>query len=155
MSKSSLLAILSVFVLEAFVVPTTAAAQHSASDVRATERAWLDAYENSDPDAMRQIVADDFIITYPNGVQLNKEQTVAMVSRDPGDAPDSRMFTEKDTVRFFGQDVAVITGIFVQEVTLADGTVRRGQSMYTDTYRFMDGRWQVIASHLSRPPESE
>lgn len=154
MSKLSFVVVLILAAGAATGLPRAVAGQHSPEDVRAAERAWLDAYENSDPEAMRRIVADNFVITYPNGQQLNKEGTVAFVDRDPASAPNSRMYTENDVVRFFGEDVAVITGLYVQEVTLPDGTVRRGESLYTDMYRFMDGRWQVIASHLSKAPGS-
>jgi hypothetical protein len=65
------------------------------------------------------------------------------------------MFTEDDTVRFFGDDVAVITGLYVYEGTDAEGNTYRSESLYTDTYMIIDGRWQVIASHLSKPEQSE
>jgi hypothetical protein len=39
----------------------------AAQEVRKLERAWLDAYEQHVAKAMNAIVADDFIITFPNG----------------------------------------------------------------------------------------
>lgn len=134
-----------------FVFACAAQAQHTEEELRAVERAWLDAYEQNDVDAMRRIVADDFIITYESGQQLNRAQTIASLNPARGDDPNTRMFTEDDTVRFFGETVAVITGMFVHEVTDAEGNVRRSESLYTDTYMVLDGRWQVIASHLSKP----
>lgn len=136
-------------------VALPASAQHTEEDLRAVERAWLDAYEQNDVEAMRRIVADDFIITYPSGQQRNKAQTIEALNPAGGDDPNSRMFTEDDTVRFFGDNVAVITGLYVYEGIDAEGNTRRSESLYTDTYMFLDGRWQVIASHLSRPDRQE
>jgi uncharacterized protein (TIGR02246 family) len=139
----------------AVALTASASAQHSADDLRAVERAWLDAYEQNDVEAMRRIVADEFIITYASGQQRDKAQTIASLDPARGDDPNSRMFTEDDTVRFFGDDVAVITGLYVYEGTDAEGNTYRSESLYTDTYMIIDGRWQVIASHLSKPEQSE
>ncbi|MGD8495950.1 MAG: nuclear transport factor 2 family protein, partial [Gemmatimonadales bacterium] len=132
-----------------------AIAQHTADDLRAVERAWLDAYENNDVDAMRRIVADGFVITYSSGRQRDKAETIASLNPDAPNDPNSRMYTTDETVRFFGDDVAVITGTFHYEVKGDDDSVRRDSSLYTDVYRYMDDRWQVIASHLSKPPRTE
>lgn len=130
-------------------------AQHTADELRAVERAWLDAYENNDAEAMRRIVADGFVITYASGSQRDKAETIASLNPGAPNDPNSRMYTTDDAVRFFGDDVAVITGTFHYEVKGEDGEVRRSSSLYTDVYRFIDHRWQVIASHLSKPPETE
>lgn len=52
-------------------------------------------------------------------------------------------------VRFFGEATAVISGTYNFEVTNANGEASVTQSLYTDTYMYLDNRWQVIASHLS------
>jgi ketosteroid isomerase-like protein len=132
-----------------------ALAQHTADDLRAVERAWLDAYENHDVDAMRRIVADGFVITYASGQQRDKAQTIESLSPGTPNDPNSRMYTTDEDVRFFGDDIGVITGTFHYEVQNDDGSVRRDSSLYTDVYRYMDGRWQVISSHLSKPPQDE
>jgi hypothetical protein len=45
-------------------------------------------------------------------------------------------------------DTVILIGKVVTEVRCGDKTVRE-QSRYTDTYVKRDGRWQVVASHLS------
>lgn len=129
-----------------------ALAQHTVDDIRAVERAWLDAYENNDVDAMARIVADGFVITFAGGQQRDKAQTIASLTPGAANDPNSRMYTTDANVTLFGDDIAVITGTFHYEVKSDDGSVQRDSSLYTDVYRYMDGRWQVISSHLSKPP---
>ena len=80
--------------------------------VRALERAWLDAYEQVDTVAMARIVADDFLITFPDGSTQTKAQILqsqrAQKSR-PGPYT-TRFFTEKTSSRAYGKTV-VLTGI--------------------------------------------
>ena len=118
------------FTLAAFALylPSGAApalAQHTADDIRDVERAWLDAYENNDVDAMRRIVADGFVITYAGGQQRDKAQTIASLNPGAPNDPNSRMYTTDENVTFFGDDIAVITGTFHYEVKNDDGSLRR------------------------------
>ena len=133
-------------------VSTGAFAQSAEETVLAVERAWLDAYEQNDVEAMRRIVADDFLITYANGIQLNKAQTIAQLRPAVGHDPNIRMFTENGSVRFFGDSLAVITGTFVFENNLRGQAPQSERSLYSDVYKVIDGRWQVISSHLSNRP---
>lgn len=112
------------------------------------ERAWLDAYLKRDVAAMEQIESDDFTITHANGQVITKAQEVANLKR-AGATDSSLSFSTQDTkVRLYG-DTAILTGIFVSKSK--DSTER---SRYTDVYVKRNGRWQVVASHLTRltPP---
>ena len=121
-------------------------------EVRKLEREWLDAYEQNDGGAMERIVADDFTITFPNGAMQTKPQLMAMVKspRRPGQ-PRMRFHTEDVRSRAYGGTVILI-GRVVTEYE-RDGKAVREQSRYTDTYVLRDGRWQVVASHLSNVEE--
>jgi len=116
-------------------------------ELRQLERAWLDAYEKFDAEAMDRIVADDFVITFPNGGMQTKAQLMKMVRgpRPPGGAP--RLFTEETQARVYGNTV-ILRGRVVSEMQ-KDGQPQREESRYTDTYVQTNGRWQVVASHLS------
>ena len=50
-----------------------------AQEVQKLERAWLDAYEQNDEKAMTAIVADDFVITFPDGSMQTKAQILSMI----------------------------------------------------------------------------
>ena len=117
-------------------------------EVRQLERAWLDAYEKFDAEAMDRIVADDFVITYPGGQTQTKAQVMKMIRlpRPPSAGP-MRFFTEDVQARVYG-DVVILRGRVIQE-SQKDGQPQRDESRYTDVYVQKNGRWQVVASHLS------
>lgn len=120
-------------------------------EVRKLERAWLDAYEQHDAKAMDAIVADDFTITFPDGSIQTKQQILDSIKapRKPG-SPSLKFYTEDVQARVYGETVILI-GRVVTEY-LRDGKTVKEQSRYTDTYIRRQGRWQVIASHLSNVP---
>ena len=125
-------------------------AQDDASQsVQKLERAWLDAYEQHDVKAMEAIVADDFTITFPNGGIQTKPQIIASLkSPRPADGRSMKFRTEEVQSRGYG-DVVILVGIVVTEYQRDGKTVSESRQRYTDTYVKRNGRWQVVASHLS------
>lgn len=121
----------------------------AAQAVQKMERAWLDAYEQHDEKAMTAIVADDFIITFPDGSMQTKAQIISSlkIPRQPG-RPTPRFHTEEVHARVYGETVILI-GRVVTEYQRDGQTMSKEQQRYTDTYVKRDGRWQVVASHLS------
>lgn len=117
-------------------------------EVRKLERAWLDAYEQSDAKAMDTIVADDFTITFPDGSIQTKPQIMSMIKapRRPA-SPPLKFYTENVQSRVYG-DTVILLGRVVTEY-VRDGKTVKDASRYTDTYVKRGGRWQVVASHLS------
>jgi ketosteroid isomerase-like protein len=130
--------------------PASKAASGATSDVQRLERAWLDAYEKHDAAAMDAIVAEDFLITFPNGQTQTKKDLMAMVRAPQRPGQASKWRTENVVARQFGQTV-VLTGRVIGEYGTGEKT-RRDESLYTDTYVKLNGRWQVVASHLSSAP---
>ena len=142
-----------------WLVPLLAIAAAQAADaatlskaeetVRALERSWLDAYEQLDTLAMEHIVAEDFLITFPDGSTQTKGQILATLRahRKRPEPYTTRFRTEGVTSRSYGKTV-VLTGIVVT-IRRRDGKPSEDRSSYTDTYVERDGRWQVVASHLS------
>ena len=124
------------------------------------EREWLDAYTKRDVAAMERIEADDFMITFPDSSVRTKADEIANLKR-PAPAGTPPIFMTADTkVRVYG-DTAVLTGKVIQKGTYAEGP-RKGQDYsfehrYTDVYVKRNGRWQVVASHLTgiaQPPST-
>jgi ketosteroid isomerase-like protein len=121
----------------------------STQDVQKLERAWLDAYEQHDVKAMDAIVADDFTITFANGGMQTKPQIIASLkSPRPADGRSMKFRTEEVQSRAYG-DVVILVGIVVTEYQRDGKTVSERRERYTDTYVKRNGRWQVVASHLS------
>src|SRR5215212_6550486 len=123
-------------------------------DVRKLERQWLDAYEQNNPEAMDRIVADDFIITFPNGAMQTKPQLMAMIKAPRRTSePRMRFHTEDVRSRAYGDTVILIGRVVTQYER--DGKTVKQLSRYTDTYVRRNGRWQVVASHLSNIEEAK
>ena len=119
-------------------------------EVRTLERAWLDAYEQYDTTAMNAIVADDFVITFPDGSMQTKAQVVESIRTPPAPGNSTRFHTTETRARVYG-DTVVLTGRVVGTYTRGDKTSAE-HYRYTDTYVKRGGRWQVVASHLSKVP---
>ncbi len=114
------------------------------------EREWLDAYEKRDAAAMARIVADDFTIIYPNGSVRRKAEVVENLKRGASN-PAPNYHTENVESRVYS-DTVILVGIVISEWT-RDGQKMRDRSRYTDVYVRRNGRWQVVASHLSNAEE--
>jgi ketosteroid isomerase-like protein len=126
--------------------PTMTSAQQ---EVRKLERAWLDAYEKRDVAAMTAIVADDFTITFVDGTMQTKPQIIESLKRPGGSS--SKFLTENVQSREYG-DTVILIGTVISEWT-RNGKAMSDRSRYTDTYVKRNGRWQVVASHLSNAPK--
>lgn len=114
-------------------------------DVRNLERSWLDAYEKRDVAAMTAIVADDFTITFADGSMQTKQQILESLKRPGGST--SKFTTENVQSRVYG-DTVILTGLVISEWKQNDKPMT-DRSRYTDTYVKRNGKWQVVASHLS------
>ena len=120
-------------------------------EVRQLERRWLDAYEQHNSQAMTEIVADPFVITFPNGSRQNKSELMSMIKNPNRSGPVMRFYTEDVKSQAYG-DTVILRGTVITEYE-RDGKKVRQQSRYTDTYVKRNGRWQVVASHLSNVEE--
>ena len=103
---------------------------------------------------MDRIVADDFTITFPNGAMQTKPQLMAMIKAPRrASEPKMRFSTEDVRSRAYG-DTVILNGRVVTEFE-RDGKTVKELSRYTDTYVRRNGRWQVVASHLSNTEEAK
>jgi ketosteroid isomerase-like protein len=59
-----------------------------------------------------------------------------------------KFHTEGVQARAYG-DTVILTGRVVTEYQRDGQTMSKEQQRYTDTYVRRNGRWQVVASHLS------
>lgn len=121
-------------------------------EVRKLERAWLDAYEQNDSKAMNEIVADDFVITFPDGSRETKPQILESLKKPRNPSDSLKFYTENVQSRVYGETV-ILMGRVITEY-MRDGKPAKEVSSYTDTYVRRKGRWQVVASHLSNAPKT-
>lgn len=110
-------------------------------ELKAAERALLDAYERRDAEALARLLASEYRARYPGGRTSDRAQTLAMMRQMAG-APPARHRTEGTEVRRYA-NAAVLAGTYIME----RGN-RAQRSTYRDVWVRRDGRWQLVASLL-------
>jgi ketosteroid isomerase-like protein len=112
------------------------------------QREWLDAYQAHDAAALERIEADDFTLTEGDGKVTTKAEDVASLKNAKPPQPDDAFDVEDVQVRLYG-DTAVLIGRVIIRYRNR-GQMVAEQYRYTDTYLRRRGRWQVVASQLTR-----
>jgi len=116
-------------------------------EVRALERARLQALVASDLETARRLHATDFQLITPRGRALSKEQYLGAVAN--GDIKYLRWEPSAMEVRAHG-DVALVR--YEAQLEFASGGERRPpiRCWHTDTYERRGGAWQVVWSQATR-----
>jgi ketosteroid isomerase-like protein len=127
--------------------PATAQGSDAAAKILALENKWSVAYQQRDVAAMSSLLADDFIITVEDGNTYSKSGYIAHAGDTRTKVEVSELLDMK--VRLHG-NTAVVTGHY-HEAGTEKGKRYEYHDRLTDTWMFLDGRWQVIASHYSVP----
>lgn len=118
------------------------------------ERAWAGANKTRDVATVRNILADDIVLTYPDGSTGTKNDEVSMVESG---AITTESWDIADTkVTVIDQDAALITGrAIIKKGNLKDP--KSGKTMdISGEYRFMDvyakrnGKWMAVASQTTK-----
>jgi hypothetical protein len=132
-----------------FLLMTFLARAQDSSKVIAMENAWNRAELHNDGAAVELLLADDFIMTVAEGTLYNKAQIVASV-KDKSYRPDILESTGL-VVHPYGS-TAIVTGAYHEKgVDQGKAWERRGR--FTDTWIYLNGRWQCVASHFSVRPK--
>ncbi len=117
-------------------------------EVRNLEREWLDAYEKLDSEAMNRIVADEFSLTRSDGsVQRKADILAELKAARESSRPPMKFSTEDVQSRVEGEKV-ILSGVVVIQSAIG----RSMRARYKDTYFKRNGRWQVVASQMTRIP---
>lgn len=137
------------FVLALYLfLPFLALAQDS-SKVIAMERAWNHAELTNDAAAVELLLSNDFVMTTAEGVLYNKAQIVASI-RDKSYRPEALESSDMK-LHPYGNTVVVTGAYYEKGVDKGKPWERRGR--FTDTWIFMDRRWQCVASQFSVKPK--
>ena len=125
-----------------------------AEEIRRLERAWLvESYNSGNSMAdYDRIVADDFTITHSNGRLLNKAEKRAdiVASHNPNPSPGTVFRIDDASVRVRVYDGAAISTGYIIEKYAYQGRDIDDRVHFTNTYLRRRGRWQVVASQLTR-----
>jgi ketosteroid isomerase-like protein len=96
---------------------------------------------------MESIVATDYKIIGPDGSLQTRDQSLGDIRS--GAYKITEWTTGKDLeVRVFG-DAAVVTGSNTEKSTY-NGEDTSGHYRWTDVFVKRDGRWQAVATHVSK-----
>ena len=121
------------------------------TEVLALEHAWAKAYLERDVATLDRLEADNWICTSADGEVFSKADDLRVVGDGTYQATEFMMSDLQ--VRTHG-DTAVVTGRQTEIATMA-GKDASAVYRITDVWkRRDDGRWQAIASHLSRDAKS-
>jgi len=134
----------------------TAASRGSASEnveetIMQVERDWGDALTKRDMVALDRILGDDHSVTTKDGSVLTKAQELA--NYKSGESTNELSDFDPMKVRVFG-DTAVVTGGH-REKSQYHGRDTSGHYRWTDLFVKRNGRWQAVASQLTRVEEGK
>ncbi len=112
--------------------------------LRALEKTRLAAFQEKDAATVGQQLADDYSLTFENGMVFNKAETLEMVRR----RPEGRHleWTEDTKARFYG-DTAILTGRYLHDIRQPKRKIYA--LLYTDTYIKHKGHWYLASTHWS------
>jgi ketosteroid isomerase-like protein len=131
--------------------PTPANQTRDADEILRFTREWGDAVARRDAPALNRLLADDFTFVSPRGRLLKKPAYIT--NRTNGSLALEPPRLEDVSVRVYGA-AAVVTSRYTAKgegVTGPSGSVDdvSGEYTRTDTWIKVNGRWQVVANHLS------
>ena len=129
------------------IASQAAALLPSRSETETYIRRSAEQWAASDATAMATFLADDYVGVASNGEIRNKARQLALAA-EPSPYPVTRL----DYIRFHHHGPLVIAQ-GAETLTPGDGGADR-KLVWTDTWLFRNGRWQVVASQDSvRPAE--
>lgn len=124
-----------------------ALAQGPADAVRQLEKRRFEAQQTKDANALREILADDLVYTHSNGLQDGKASFIESITS--GRQVYQSTEISGDTVRFYGSDLAIVTGQ-MKTTAVVNGQTNNLRLRYTDVYARRNGRWQMVAWQSAR-----
>jgi uncharacterized protein (TIGR02246 family) len=122
-----------------------------ASKLKNLESHWEAALLTHDASAIEKMVADDFIGTSSSGKQGDKATLLAEAKRDTNTYTSA--VSSDMTVRTFGPNVAVVTGIAKETGKTKGGKTFSHSYRFTDTWVERNGEWQCVAAHAMALPK--
>jgi len=104
-----------------------------------------------DVSILEELVADDFVGTSSSGKVGNKSTLIAEARKDKN-VYTSAVSTDM-TVRIFGPDIAVVTGVARETGKTASGKAFSQAIRFTDTWVERNGVWQCVAASAIALPK--
>jgi len=117
------------------------------AELKAIEQQWLDAYMKSDPTVIKNLEAEDYTITEPDGAVSTKADDVKSVTEKKFVLKTATMSDFK--CRMLGDNAAVVTATLKLNGT-DEGQEFSGDFRAIDVFEKKDGKWLAVASQLTK-----
>ena len=119
--------------------------------IKELESRWEATLLSHDTSAIEKTVADDFIGTSSSGKTGDKATLLDAAKRDTNTYTSA--VSSDMTVRLFGTNVAVVTGIAKETGKTKAGKTFSHSYRFTDTWVERNGEWQCVAAHAMALPK--
>lgn len=131
------------------LLPSASFGQSSSSDdVKTLEKLnedWIHSYPGKDTVTLSRIFADDLIMITPNGSRMSKKEVLANTASQRQPIRSAKV--DKVQVRLLGN-----IGLVMAEasfISIDNDREVPGRTNYLDVYEKRNGRWVVIAAHVT------
>jgi len=123
-------------------MPTRATATSDLTTLLDLNRDYIRSVQTSNVSRFREILADDFLCSLPDGVLIDRESFLEQTALPPS---ISNLEVHDVNVRLMG-DFAIIHA----QTTFTTRDGRPGVGRYTDVWARRDGRWLAVSAHVTR-----
>jgi hypothetical protein len=122
-------------------------------DLLRLEREWIETIKTHNAEVVKRILADDVVMTYPDGTTGTKAEEVSYAEQASFNADSWDLVDPK--VNVLDADAAVMTGRSVVKKgkfkTPEGKTIDiSGEYRFTDVFARRNGVWQVVASQATK-----
>jgi ketosteroid isomerase-like protein len=123
------------------------------AEITRLENEWATAAQRHDASAVRKFLADDLVMTYPDGSTGTKASELSTIESGAITADAWELSDAKVTI--LGPDAAFITGrSMLKNAKLKDATMKKaidisGEYRFTDVYARRNGQWLAVASQTT------
>jgi ketosteroid isomerase-like protein len=124
------------------------------AEITRLENEWATGSQKHDANAVRKILADDLIITYPDGSTGTKSSELSGI--ESGALTADAWLVSDTKVTILSGDGAFITGrSVIKNGKYKDAKSKRvidlsGEYRFTDVYARRNGQWQAVASQTTK-----
>ncbi len=115
--------------------------------ILAYEKAACAAYERNDAAALDSLIHDSYTLTDSKGVITTKADDIR--DAKARSIEFTTFHNEGMKVRVYGNS-AIVTGRTILKGKAKDGSAVDVEVQFTDTVVLVDGRWRIVAGHVSR-----
>lgn len=143
------------WLMVALWIPVPVAAQDSTGirSVLQYQQAATEAFLRNDAVAIDTLLAEDFTLTDSRGHVSTRSDAVAEARARSVIYTAFHNVDQK--VRFYDQGrVALVLGRTIVAGRTRDGSTFQQDLPFTDTLVLIDGRWRMVASHVTAPTQS-